>query len=54
MSYTITYIEQDRPLTTIAGLGFTNWNDVYVSNADWQEVNDDHADWLSVLTDPTL
>lgn len=52
--YTIQYVEQDRPLTSIVGLGLTTWQTVLDSNFDWQEVLDDHADWLSVLTDPGL
>ena len=52
--HTIDFKEVDRPLTTISGLGFDDWQDVYDTYTDWADVNSTHADWLSVLTDPTL
>lgn len=53
-SWTVDYQEVDRPLTSIAGLGLTNWQDVYNNNATWAEVDTDHSSWQSVLSNPTL
>lgn len=52
--FTIDYIEQDQPSTSISGLALGTWQQVFDSNADWTEVNSDHSTWASVLTNPRL
>lgn len=54
LKHDISFVEEDRPSTTLAGTGLGRWEDVRVSNVNWTEVLADHATWASVLLNPDL
>lgn len=53
MSYSVNFIEVDRPIASGSPPELISWQDVLNNNALWSNVKTDHANWLDVLNNPT-